>query len=68
MLGSGISPDKCTFPYVIKACWGLKKISLARQVHDKVQSMGFEIDIFVGSSLINVYADNGCIHSARGPV
>ena len=27
--------------------------------------MGFEIDIFVGSSLIKVYADNGCIDNAR---
>ena len=27
--------------------------------------MGFEIDVFVGSSLIKVYADNGCIDNAR---
>ncbi|KAL5570335.1 hypothetical protein UlMin_026910 [Ulmus minor] len=64
MLGSGILPDKYTFPYVIKACGGLKNISLARQVHDKVQSMGFEIDVFVGCSLIKVYADNGLISDA----
>ncbi|CBI31086.3 unnamed protein product, partial [Vitis vinifera] len=65
MLGCGTLPDKYTFPYVIKACGGLNSVALGRVVHDKIQFMGFELDVFVGSSLIKFYSENGCIHDAR---
>lgn len=65
MLGCRTSPDNYTFPYVIKACGGLNRVALGRVIHDKIQSMGFELDMFVGSALIKFYADNGCIHDAR---
>ncbi|XP_061354134.1 pentatricopeptide repeat-containing protein At4g21300 [Gastrolobium bilobum] len=65
MLGSRVSPDKYTFPYVIKACGGLNNVPLCKMVHNMVRSMGFHLDLFVGSSLIKLYADNGYIHDAR---
>ncbi|MCL7039114.1 hypothetical protein MKW94_014703 [Papaver nudicaule] len=65
MLGCGISPDKYTFPYVIKACGSLGSLSLARMVHESVVSTGFEMDLFVGSSLIKMYAENGAIRDAH---
>ena len=65
MLGCGTLPDKYTFPYVIKACGGLNSVALGRVVHDKIQAMGFELDVFVGSSLIKLYSENGCIRDAR---
>ncbi|KAK1438343.1 hypothetical protein QVD17_04151 [Tagetes erecta] len=65
MLGFGTSPDKYTFPYVIKACGQLGAIRLAKSVHYTVQVMGFEMDVYVGSSLIKLYAENGCIDDAR---
>ncbi|XP_057970938.1 pentatricopeptide repeat-containing protein At4g21300 [Malania oleifera] len=65
MLGCGTSPDKYTFPYVIKACGGLNDLSLGKLIHNSIRLMGFEIDVFVGSSLINFYANNGCIDDAR---
>ncbi|KAJ1440026.1 Tetratricopeptide-like helical domain superfamily [Sesbania bispinosa] len=65
MLGSKVAPDKYTFPYVIKACGGLNNLPLCKMVHDMIRSMGFHVDLFVGSSLIKVYADNGYIHDAR---
>eukprot|EP00257_Ricinus_communis_P028232 XP_025015646.1 pentatricopeptide repeat-containing protein At4g21300 [Ricinus communis] len=34
-------------------------------VHDTIWLMGFNVDEFVGSSLIKLYAENGCIEDAR---
>lgn len=65
MLGSKVVPDKYTFPYVIKACGGLKNVPLCKMVHGMIRSMGFHVDLFVASALIKVYTDNGYIHDAR---
>ncbi|KAL6218363.1 hypothetical protein ACLB2K_011577 [Fragaria x ananassa] len=65
MLATGVSPDKYTFPSVIKACGGLNNVRLGRAVHDSMQVMGFEVDIYAGSSLLQLYVNNGCIRDAR---
>ncbi|KAL4570433.1 hypothetical protein LXL04_026085 [Taraxacum kok-saghyz] len=65
MLGYGTCPDKYTFPYVIKACGQLGGIRLVKSIHQTIQTMGFETDVYVGSSLIKLYAENGCIDNAR---
>ena len=65
MLGSRVSPDKYTFPYVIKACGGLNIVPLGKMVHNTIRLMGFDVDLFVGSALIKLYADNGYIRDAR---
>ncbi|KAL8266963.1 hypothetical protein R6Q59_004307 [Mikania micrantha] len=64
MLGYGTCPDKYTFPYVIKACGRLGAVGLAKSVHHTIQMMGFEMDVYVGSSLIKAYAENDCIDDA----
>ncbi|KAM0059192.1 putative tetratricopeptide-like helical domain superfamily [Helianthus debilis subsp. tardiflorus] len=65
MLGYGTCPDKYTFPYVVKACGRLGAVGLAKSVHRTIRIMGFEMDVYVGSSLIKLYAENGCIDDAR---
>ncbi|XP_068656428.1 pentatricopeptide repeat-containing protein At4g21300 [Aristolochia californica] len=65
MLGVGLSPDKFTFPYVIKACCGLPALQVGRLIHEKIRGMGLEEDVFVGSALIKMYADNDSIEEAR---
>lgn len=65
MFGYGTAPDKYTFPSLIKACGGLNNVRLAKCVHDTVKMMGLEVDVFVGSSLIKLYAANGLIQDAR---
>lgn len=65
MLGYGTNPDKYTFPYVVKCCGQLGAVRLAKCVHETIRNMGFEMDVYVGSSLIKVYAENGCIDDAR---
>ncbi|KAF3442835.1 hypothetical protein FNV43_RR16753 [Rhamnella rubrinervis] len=65
MLCSGISPDKYTFIYVIKACSGLKNARLGKFVHERIQLVGGKDDVYLASSLIKLYANDGCIRDAR---
>ncbi|CAH9125247.1 unnamed protein product [Cuscuta epithymum] len=65
MLGFGTWPDKYTFPYVIKACAGLHAVTLAKSVHRWICSLGYELDIYVGSALIKLYSENHCVGDAR---
>jgi pentatricopeptide repeat protein len=65
MLGCGVFPDKYTFPPVIKCCTGLNNVRLGKVIQDMILEMGFDLDMFVASSLIKLYADNGCIEDAR---
>lgn len=65
MLGYGAFPDKYTFPCVIKACSGLSNVRLGAFVHDMIRFMGFEMDVFVATSLINFYLENRFVLEAR---
>ena len=65
MLGAGISPDKYTFPYVVKACGALNSVKMGRIVHETVDLLGLKEDAFVGSSLIKLYAENGHLSDAH---
>ncbi|KAA8544834.1 hypothetical protein F0562_019618 [Nyssa sinensis] len=47
------------------ACGGLNAVHLGKSIHKMIRLMGFEMDVFVGSSLIKFYADNDCIDEAR---
>lgn len=65
MLDGGISPDRYTFPYVIKSCYNLSALKLGRLIHRTICYMDLETDVFVGSSLIKMYAENSSIEDAR---
>ncbi|CAA3007962.1 Hypothetical predicted protein [Olea europaea subsp. europaea] len=65
MLDFGTWPDKYTFPYVIKACGGLRSIKLGMYIHGLIKDLGFEMDVYVGSALVKFYADNDCIETAH---
>ncbi|XP_008793555.2 pentatricopeptide repeat-containing protein At4g21300 [Phoenix dactylifera] len=61
----GALPDKYTFPYVIKSCCNLSAVGLGRLIHKTICLMGLEADLFVGSSLIKMYAEGNFIDEAR---
>lgn len=65
MLSWGTSPDKYTFPYLIKACGGLGAVDLVKYVHEMIKDMGFELDVYVGSALVKFYGENDCLDNAR---
>uniref|UniRef100_A0A1D1XRX0 Pentatricopeptide repeat-containing protein At5g06540 n=1 Tax=Anthurium amnicola TaxID=1678845 RepID=A0A1D1XRX0_9ARAE len=59
MQGRGIQPDNLTYPFVLKACGRWCCGEAGRLVHCRVLRRGFELDGFVQSSLLHMYASWG---------
>ncbi len=59
-----MSPDSFTFVQVIKACAGLGRLEDGKLVHKQLIQIGCECNIFVGSSLVDMYAKCGSIEEA----
>ncbi|KAG6640864.1 hypothetical protein CIPAW_09G033600 [Carya illinoinensis] len=66
MLRSGTEPNEFTFATVLTSCIGPNGINLGRQVHSFIIKTSFESHVYVGSSLLDMYAKAGRIHEARG--
>ncbi|CAK9275154.1 unnamed protein product [Sphagnum jensenii] len=52
----GLSPDRYTFVPVLNACASLQALAEGRCIHKQIIQSGFESDLFVGNSLIDMYA------------
>eukprot|EP01018_Ginkgo_biloba_P030428 Gb_08964 [translate_table: standard] len=61
MQRAGMKPDKFTFTFVLKACADLAALQQGKNIHDDIIRSGFELDVFVGSALIDMYAKCGTI-------
>eukprot|EP01018_Ginkgo_biloba_P016207 Gb_38680 [translate_table: standard] len=53
---AGMKPDQFTFGSVLRACASLPTINHGREIHAHAIKIGFELDIFVGSALVDMYA------------
>lgn len=60
-----VSPDRFTFPSVLKACCGLPALRMGCRVHGQIFRHGFESDVFVQNALVALYAKCGQIGPAR---
>ncbi len=56
-----MTPDKFTFVQVISQCAGLGALEDGRQVNEQIIQSGCESDVFVGNSLVEMYAKCGII-------
>ncbi|KAI6681381.1 hypothetical protein NL676_035262 [Syzygium grande] len=56
MLRSGISPNKFTYPFVLKACAGIGDLSLGQSVHGSVVKFGFDEDVHVQNTMVHMYS------------
>ncbi|XP_058739365.1 pentatricopeptide repeat-containing protein At3g12770-like [Vicia villosa] len=61
----GLSPDRFTFPCVVKACTELLDFGLSCLVHAQIVVYGFGSDVFVQNGLVVLYAKCGRIGLAR---
>ncbi|ERN12723.1 hypothetical protein AMTR_s00043p00047620 [Amborella trichopoda] len=52
-----VSPDAVTMPTVISACAQLGVLDLGRDIHKYVSQNSFNLDVFIGSSLIDMYEE-----------
>jgi pentatricopeptide repeat domain-containing protein 1 len=56
MQQKGTAPDTFTFVPVLNACASLGALKKGRQVHEQIIQSGYEADVFVGCSLVHMYA------------
>ncbi|KAI5076973.1 hypothetical protein GOP47_0009038 [Adiantum capillus-veneris] len=56
MQHEGIVPNKSTYIGILGACVGPDMLDAGKNLHDCIRKRGFELDAFVGTSLINMYA------------
>ncbi|XP_042478176.1 pentatricopeptide repeat-containing protein At3g12770 [Macadamia integrifolia] len=65
MQSRGVSPDRFTLPYVLKACSGQSALKMGFRIHAQIFRHGFESDVFVQNGLVALYAKCGEINRAR---
>ncbi|KAL9224411.1 hypothetical protein vseg_000445 [Gypsophila vaccaria] len=61
MRSQGVAPDKFTFPCVIKGCSDVVEI---RKIHALLFKYGLNLDVFIGSALVNCYLKFKSINDA----
>ncbi len=64
MQQEGVRPNKFTFVQVIKACAGLGRLEDGRLIHEQLIQSGCESNVFLGNSLVDMYAKCGSIEDA----
>ncbi|CAK9875535.1 unnamed protein product [Sphagnum jensenii] len=64
MQSQEVQPAPITFFRVVNACASLAALEDSRHVHQQMIQSNFETDVFVGSSLIDMYAKCGSIDDA----
>ena len=62
MRNEGVVPDKFTFPCAIKACLDVFEI---KKIHGLLFKFGLELDVFIGSALVNCYLKFGLMEHAQ---
>eukprot|EP00250_Pteridium_aquilinum_P007001 c16802_g1_i1 orf=813-1508(+) len=60
----GIEPNEVTYICILKACSCLAALEQGKHVHAQIVQRGFESDLFVGNSLIDMYSKCGSLSDA----
>ncbi|KAF9598091.1 hypothetical protein IFM89_024436 [Coptis chinensis] len=63
---AGTQPNEFTYATVLTCCSGDRGINSGRQLHSLIIKNNYESHVFVGSSLLDMYAKAGRFHEARG--
>eukprot|EP01018_Ginkgo_biloba_P035432 Gb_20153 [translate_table: standard] len=65
MQRAGMKPNEFTFASILTACASLGALEEGRQIHAWIAKTEFQSHVFVGSSLLDMYAKCGFIENAR---
>lgn len=65
MVRSGNNGDNFSYPFVLMACGDLSLVQIGKRIHCKVIVSGYEPDVYVGNSLLAMYAKFGEMGVAR---
>ncbi|KAI5079101.1 hypothetical protein GOP47_0006772 [Adiantum capillus-veneris] len=66
MKSEGVLANAVTYVAVLKACTSLGALSQGQQVHVDIIEEGFEKDVLIGNTLIDMYAKCGWLIEAQG--
>ncbi len=64
MQDEGMQPDSVTFMGLLNACASVVGLNEGKYVHKQIIEGGLEGDVFLGSSLVDIYAKSGSIKDA----
>ncbi|CAK9256023.1 unnamed protein product, partial [Sphagnum jensenii] len=64
MQQEGVQPNSVTFGGVLNACASMVALEEDRCAHEQTIQSGFESDVFVGNSLVDMYAKCGSMEDA----
>jgi pentatricopeptide repeat protein len=64
MQQEGVRPNSVTFVGVLNACASTIALEEIRCIHHQIIQIGLESDVFVGNSLVDMYAKCGIIEDA----
>jgi len=64
MQQEGVQPDSVTFVGVLNACASILVLEEGWCVHQEIVEFGWDSDVFVGNSLVDMYAKCGSIEDA----
>lgn len=65
MLRSRMEPDEFTYGSVLKACAGQQALNYGMEIHVRIIKSGMGFDLFVGSSLVDMYCKCGMMEEAE---
>ncbi|XP_050870408.1 pentatricopeptide repeat-containing protein At4g38010 [Lathyrus oleraceus] len=65
MLDSGFEPDGVILTSVLSACASLGLLDYGRWVHEYIDRRRIKWDVYIGTSLVDMYAKCGCIEMAQ---
>lgn len=60
-----VKPDSYVFVAALKACAAARDLASGKLVHGDILNCGSELDMYIGSSLVDMYAKCGCLRDAR---
>lgn len=61
----GVFPNLVAFAYIVKACRNLGDISEGLMVHSDIVKMGYESNVHVGTTLLDMHGACGCLEDAQ---
>ncbi|ONK63760.1 uncharacterized protein A4U43_C07F18650 [Asparagus officinalis] len=64
MKAAGIAPDQVTMATVIAACAHLGALEVGKKMHHYAMLSGFELDVYIGSALVDMYAKCGSLEQS----
>ncbi|XP_060181297.1 putative pentatricopeptide repeat-containing protein At3g23330 [Lycium barbarum] len=65
MLAANVKPVEVSFSAILPACAHLTTLHLGKQLHAYIIRMGFDQNMYIASSLVDMYAKCGKIMTAR---